>query len=90
MMSPRVPIPKPAGNTNYVNDVYHEIKLDGLLTLTAEAAQHFGQPTAAATLLFQGNGNACLEVNSFQRWLLIARFPRNILHGVGKLVEVKY
>jgi hypothetical protein len=80
-------ITKPAGNLNHMNDVYHEIQLDGLLTLSPEAAKQFGQPSVIATLLLQGRGSACLEVGSYQRWLFRARSKRELLHGVGTLID---
>lgn len=79
-------ITKPHEDPPRMNDVYHELQIDGVLTLSAEAAKQFGQPTVKATLLLQGTGNACLEIDSYQRWLFRAITDRPILWGVGKLV----
>jgi hypothetical protein len=68
-----------------MNNVYHEMQLDGLLTLSSEAAKQSGRASVEATLLLQGRESACLEARNFQRWLLRAGYMPIFLWGVGTL-----
>jgi hypothetical protein len=68
-----------------MSNVYFEMQLDGLLTLTSQAADQLGRAAVEATLLLQGRESACLEARNFQRWLLRAGSAPILLWGVGTL-----
>ena len=78
-------ITHPAPDDIPMGNVYHEMQLDGLLTLSSEAAKQSGRTSVEATLLLQGRESACLEARDFQRWLLRAGYMPIFLWGVGTL-----
>lgn len=75
----------PAPDEIPMGNVYHEMQLDGLLTLSPEAAKQSGRTSVEATLLLQGRESACLKARNFQRWLLRAGSMPILLWGVGTL-----
>jgi hypothetical protein len=78
-------ITHPAPDDIPMNNVYHEMQLDGLLTLSPEAVSQVGLKSIATTLILQGRESACLDVHSFQRWMLRAESTQLLLWGVGTL-----
>jgi len=79
-------ITQPEASAESMNDVYHEVQLSGLLTLSPEAAREFEASTAEAEMLLQGRDSACFHEGSLQRWVLRADIGRDILWGLGILV----
>jgi hypothetical protein len=83
-------ITHPAPDDIPMGNVYHEMQLDGLLTLSSEAAKQSGRTSVEATLLLQGRESACLEARDFQRWLLRAGYMPIFLWGVGYADDWRY
>jgi len=78
-------ITHPALDDVPMSNVYFELQLDGLLTLSSEAAKQSGRTSVEATLLLQGRESACLDARNFQRWLFRAGAMPTILFGFGTL-----
>jgi hypothetical protein len=80
-------ITKPNADPSEMNDIYHEVQLDGVLALPTLLAERFGRDSIEATILLQGVESACFDARALQRWLFRAEFDREFWRGSGKLIQ---
>jgi len=78
---------KPDADPSEMNNTYHEVQLDGVLTLPTLLAKKLGRDSIDATILLQGVDGSCFGAGVLQRWLFRAEDDRDIWLGSGELIQ---